>query len=102
MIAFSVVTIAVGPANIVVAVSRVWIRALSVVARTAAERPCIIVAVARARLRLPPIVITIAIAGTALDTTRRVGPPLVISRIEVSRIEVHDRTGVTSLRPRRS
>jgi hypothetical protein len=46
--------------------------------------------VARARLRLAPVVIAIVIAGAALaSTTPRVGVPLIVSRIEVSRIEVH-------------
>jgi hypothetical protein len=102
-IGFSIVAIAVSPARSVVAVSCVVIRALPVVARTASERPCIIMAFAHARLGLAPVVIAIMIAGAALvSTTPRVGMPLVVSRIEVSRIEIHDHAGVAALRPRRS
>ena len=61
------------------------------VAGTASERPCVIViAVARAGLRLAPVVITIAIAGAgAASTAWRLRVPLVISRIIVTRIEIH-------------
>ena len=62
-IAFSTIAIAVGPARIVIAVAPVPLGSLPFVARTAARRPCaIVVAVARARSRLAPAVITIAVS----------------------------------------
>jgi hypothetical protein len=62
-IAFATVAIRLCPARIVVAVSPVLIRPLSFVARTAPERPrVIIMAVTGARPRLVPVLITIAIA----------------------------------------
>jgi hypothetical protein len=45
--------------------------------------------VARARLGLAPVVIAIAAAGAAAATTTRRLEALVVTRIEVSRIEVH-------------
>src|SRR5262249_23889970 len=88
-IALTTVAIAAGPARIVVAGSRL-IRAMSVVVGTASERPAIVVvALARARLRLAPVVITIVLPGTSVATTRRVRVPLVVSRIVVTRVEIH-------------
>jgi hypothetical protein len=50
----------------------------------------ILIAIAGVCRRLTPVVITVAITGAAAAaTTRGVPAPLVVSRIEVSRIEVH-------------
>jgi ABC-type transporter Mla maintaining outer membrane lipid asymmetry permease subunit MlaE len=64
---------------------------LSIVSRTTSKRPrVVVIAITRAHRGLAPVVITVAIAGAAAAaTTRRVGAPFVVSRIEVSRIEVH-------------
>lgn len=92
-IGLTTVAIAVRPTRIVVAASPVLIRPLPFVARTASERPCvIIIAVARARPRLAPVLITIAIArAAAASTARRVWLPLVVARIMVARVEVKHR-----------
>jgi hypothetical protein len=92
-IALSFVPIAVGPTRIVVAVTPALIWPLPFVAGTASERPSVvIVSVARARSRLTPVVIALAVVGTAAPAAaRRVAVPLIVARIVVARIEVKHR-----------
>jgi hypothetical protein len=94
-IAFSIVAISVRPAGIVIAVRHVAVavRALPFAARTASKRQSVvIIAVARARLRLAPVVMAIVVAGAAAASTlRRVGLALVVACVVVARIEVHSR-----------
>jgi hypothetical protein len=64
-----------------IATRPVSVRALPFVAGTASERArVIIIAIARPRSMLAPVVITIAIAGgTATVTAARIGAPLVVA-----------------------
>jgi hypothetical protein len=90
-IAFSIVAVAVGPAGNVIAVTSLRVRPLPVVAGASSKGPVLtIIAVARPSVGLSPVVIAIIAAGAAVaSTTRLVGVPLVVSRIVVTRIEIH-------------
>jgi hypothetical protein len=60
LIAVTPLTISVSPTCVITTVGPMVIRALSIVAGTAAERSCIVViSVARSEVKLPPVVIAI-------------------------------------------
>ncbi|MCA1586258.1 MAG: hypothetical protein LC791_16295 [Acidobacteria bacterium] len=63
------------------------------VSGAAPERPHVaIIALARARLRLAPVVMTFAVVRAAsIPAARRVGVPLLVARVVVARVEIKHR-----------
>jgi hypothetical protein len=100
-ITFTNITVALGPAGIVVAVSAGLIGPLPVAGTTSERSRRLVIAVARSRSGAAPVVITIAVASAAAGSaTRGAGVPVVIARIVVAGVEV--KHGGTSLNQRAS
>jgi hypothetical protein len=89
-IALSTVAVALTPTGIITTISAVLVRGLPIAARTAAERPRIVViALARSDVGLPRVVITIAVVGGAsVRATRRMFVALIVARVVVARITI--------------
>jgi hypothetical protein len=84
-IALATVTVPLSPTCIITVVAAMVVRGLSVVSWTTAKCPRIVViAIARPDVRLPPVVITLAIVGgAAVPAIRGASVPLVIARVEI-------------------
>ena len=89
-IALTIVAVPLSPPGIIAPVPPMHIRGLTVIARTTAERPRIIVtSVARSDVGLPPVVIAIAVVGgTTAPAIWGVSVPLAVARIVVARIKI--------------
>ena len=90
-IALTTVAVALGPTCIITTISAMLIRGLPIASWTATERPGILViAVTRWEVRLPPVVIAIAVVGGAtVPAIRCVSVPLIIARVVIARVEIH-------------
>jgi hypothetical protein len=89
-IALTMVAVPLRPTRIIVAIAPMLVRGLPIVARTAAERPRIfVISIARSEVRLPPVVIPIAVVGgTTVPAIRSTSVPLVVARVVITRVKI--------------
>jgi hypothetical protein len=83
------VPVPLGPTCIIV-VALVLTRALPIIAWTATEGPgVVVIAVAPSEVGLPPVVIAIAVVGSATVPAIRSAPvPLVVARVVIARVKI--------------